>query len=333
MNVDDLIWGCRSALQKAIRRRDLDLAHTAFNLLWSEKEHRNWLQWRMATLVMEEAWQMSGELAEFLDSETNSEKDWRRFVYKLTLCSKSKDAMGLWFLPYYHNALQSKEMELVSFWINRMVQGEPSSIADGIFEECIGTIVAGEPLSHYEKAAIKVLRKRIDMGGMFVDRCFCLSGMILIAMRGLRKDDILLDIKAGKEKWLKRVNRRDKPRTINLPWYVFDKHTRVGMAAIKIFMEHKAAKYPGLTEEKFRSIWFYIESAYSPIDSLCLKPKEDYYTAFDSIYWLPLLNRELRYSHNGPKKVKKIWDSKMRKQIRVIVEEVLESRDNKNEIA
>ena len=210
-----------------------------------------------------------------------------------------------------------------------MAQGELSSIADGIFEECVNTVAMGEPLSHYEKAAIKVLRRRVDMGGMFVDRCFCLSGMILVAMRGLCKEDILLDVKAGKEKWLKRVNGRDKPKTVNLPWYVFDKHTRVGMAAIEIFMKHKVDEYPGLTKEKLKSIWFYIESAYSPIGSLRLKPKEDYYTAFDSVYWLPLLNKELRYSHNGPKKVKKIWDSKMRKQIRVIVEEVLESRGNK----
>jgi hypothetical protein len=122
MNDADFTYGCRSAIQKGIRRGDLDLVHTCFEELWAEKSQRNWLMWRATTLVMEEAWQMIGEYGELLASGSKEENDWRKFLYRLCFATKSKDAMGLMFLVNReHKALTEMahpEMEEMVLWYN-----------------------------------------------------------------------------------------------------------------------------------------------------------------------------------------------------------------------
>jgi hypothetical protein len=76
MKREDELFGARSGIQKAIRRGDIDLAKTCFDLLWSEKSHQTWLKWRITVLVNEESWWLIGELSDFLSLKTAEEKDW-----------------------------------------------------------------------------------------------------------------------------------------------------------------------------------------------------------------------------------------------------------------
>jgi hypothetical protein len=47
------ISGCRSGIQKAVRRGDLDLAKTCFDVLWNSREERSWFKWRLPVIVAE----------------------------------------------------------------------------------------------------------------------------------------------------------------------------------------------------------------------------------------------------------------------------------------
>lgn len=91
LSPSDFLYGCRSGIQKAIRRGDLPLAKQCFDALWANKAQRAWLKWRTVAIVQEECSYYLGELAEFLEKKSDDEREWRRIFYEVTLTLKNKD--------------------------------------------------------------------------------------------------------------------------------------------------------------------------------------------------------------------------------------------------
>ena len=329
MRDDDFVFGCRSAIQKAIRRGDLNLAKTAFDALWADKTHRNWLKWRLPILVVEEALHLTGELAEFLTEHgtDNNEKAWKKFIYTVTISLKSKDAVGIRFFALNPDKIQymTEELKVVTSWINPDTPALDQAVA--LFDACMKM----RKLTQYEVRAINCLKERIFKGGMEGDKSFCLAGMILITLRGLDADEVKKqvahDVKVYKEK------NGAIPKTINLPWYVFDKHTQLGKMAFRIFMKRKAAQAGIPDEDVLWRLWFFSESAKTPAYLLKIQDfdavEEGRATVFDSIYWIPELNEQLPFDNYTPKQAKRIWDEEIAKEISNIINWCIEKRAEK----
>jgi hypothetical protein len=329
MNDDDFLYGCRSGIQKAIRRGDLDLARTAFDTLWKDQKQRSWLKWRMTVLVEEDAWQMIGELAQFLntvDKEEDEEKAWRRFTYQLVLAPKSKDTEALLYMAMKTKEQTTEHPELEAMRRCLRSSTEPSEAGRALMNrwEADGT---WKRLSKYEQDAITLLHRRLGLGGMLLDRKACLSCMILVVSRGLNEKIIKASVELGLKSWVKKNGKR-KPRLVNLDWYVFDMHTVVGKMAMSIFMKNKASKFKGLTKEKLDDIWFYLESAIIP-DAL-FRPKkyhqEAKLNAFESMWWPMLLDFDLAFGDNSSAAVRRIWEDTMKQEMHNLVDWCLNKR-------
>ena len=91
---DDLTFGSRSGIQKAVRRGDLDLVKTCLDVLWDIPAQSNWLKWRVYTIVIEEAPYMAGELSKVVNSEA-TKQDWYKFFFSLALVPKAKEHIAL----------------------------------------------------------------------------------------------------------------------------------------------------------------------------------------------------------------------------------------------
>ncbi len=324
---DDFLYGSRSGIQKAIRRCDLDLAMTCFDALWSEKSHRNWLMWRAPILCVEDAWQMIGEYAQLKESGSKEEKDWRKFIYSVTLASKSTDAGGLWVVVKDQPNLGDihPEYEAGHAWWSQC-NDNPQMVVDELYDACLEV----REYSDYELAALKAMRDRCKMGGMWGDQCMQITGLVLLSARELIQKEVKVDIKKGANKWKARTG-RDKPKTVDIPWYCFDMHTQAGKIATSIFMKHKAKKYD-IDKEQFLTIWFYLESSHYPKGTLIWVPKFDYdkkFTVFETGWWLPHLKHILAIGKKTPKQTKKMWKNGMRGDIEGAVNWILEKRASK----
>lgn len=333
MKDSDFTYGCRSGIQKAIRRGNLDLAKTCFDALWADKEHQNWLKWRAPILVAEEAWYFGGMLHELVTSDhVDEEKDWRRFIYKLTTAVKNKDACGLYDVsamlrseepPEALNGLDSQEVEAMVFWMDE-ADGNPNGIAD---EACEACEVGRADISDYEKGALNVFRRRMKSGGMFVDRWLCLAAMVLVVSRGIEKEAVEKAAADGVSHWAAEAGGR-KPRTVNLPWYVFDMHTAPGKMALAIFMKNHAKRVRIESKEDFEELWFVRESGFVPNSMVRTAENEDKATFLDTV-WVRLAEREkekLRFG--GRSTADRLW-KRSYPEISSIVRWCLEKREER----
>jgi len=264
MKMDTYVFGCRSGIQKAIRRGHLDLAKVSFDALWKDKKQRSWLKWRVRTLVAEEAWQMMGELAELLSTKGVGEPEWRQFLYSLTLSVKSKDGAGLWHMADLvangkRQDLQIlEEVKVAAKWLHR-AGDDPKSVADEILEE----LLAYREMSPYEQAAMVEYNKRLKMGGMVGDQYCCIPCMVLVAVRGIDLDTVKKGVAQGMKRWKGLCGDR-KPQDVLLPWYIFDFHTRHGKMALRVFMKQKAEDFGFEKVADFKKFWFFMESGFVP---------------------------------------------------------------------
>lgn len=331
---DDLLYGARSGIQKGIRRGDLDLVKTCFDILWVDKTQRNWLKWRLTVLVFEECWPMLGELHEFYEVKPKEEKQYRKFIYQLALATKSKDAPYQMLITAPAKLFTSEqwrhyELQNVKLLHDQIEDNDPATVVDSLYEETVVQSPRGK-ISNYEKNAIRLLRKRVSMGGMLGDRMSCLSVMMLISFRGLNKKVIQADIKQGAKRWYKRVGQVRQPKTIQMPWYVFDMHTQAGKIGGRIFEKNKLSKYKGLDAEKFYSIWFFCESA--KMESSLIRWKIDdfdlgsRFDPYDTAWWIPLMKYALMYGKYSAKDVKIKWDKVMQEEVKGGVEWILNKR-------
>lgn len=314
----NLQYGCHSAIQKAIRRRDLDLTKTAFDVLWNDAKHRSWLKWRLTVLVQEEAWYYLGALSEFLAKKTDDEREWRKFIYTLTIIPKMKDAGALSVtavtLPPQED--DHEELKIVREYIEK-AKGDPASVVDEVFEDCAKTC------SEYEKNALRILRVRATKGGMLCDRYCSLAAMVLIAKRGLVKEEIDSYVKEALSVWTTNFNRQ--PQMAELPWFVFDMHTAIGQLAFDVFMKRRASHYPGMTKELFDNIWFFMESGFTPNVAISYADVKEP-TPFQTIHWVPLVRRSIPYGEMSAKEVSIQWREKLKWDVKALVEWALEKR-------
>lgn len=321
MKIDDLMYGSHSGIQKAIRRGDLDLAKTCFDLMWSEKQHRSWLQWRFVILVEEEMWWMLGEASKFLkEKESKSPDDWKKFIYKLCLLPKSKDTESLFELSRKGD-FDHKEMEEMLFWKGVLDETGMASASDELMQDIRDGRYGDK--SEYELNAVRISKHRANSGGMAGDKTACFATMLLIAMRGLKQDDVEDYISDSLKK--KKIARQ--PRTVELPWYVFDMHTTIGKMAMSIFMKHHAEKFD-IDKDGLDGLWFCLESAKIPPEDLPLVKYSDDAkpTAFESMWWPLAVRDEIQFADNSAKQAKALWDSKIGTEIQSIVNWCIEKR-------
>jgi len=268
-----------------------------------------------------------GEFTNFIKEKPTEEVEWRKLIYRLTVMTKQKDAC-IWDLAERSGDdprfMEIPEYQLMREWQKQVVDNNPASIADPM---CESLSYGMEP---YEKEALEVLRVRAKGGGMLDDRFWCLAAMVLIKMRGIDQEAIKEDLVEGLKKWQKRTGRK-KPRTVNLPWYVFDMHTQAGGYATNIFMKNKAAKYEGLDRKKFKDVWFSFESgkiANYLINWTALKEDPG---MMETMWALEDIRQRVAFGKNNPKQAKFQWDNQIRAEIKGAVRWVLEKRDSEEE--
>lgn len=330
---DDYTYGCRSAIQKSIRRGDLDLCKTAFDELWRHKEQRTWLKWRLPILVEEEAWHMAGELSKMTTDPT--EKELRRFIYRLCICTKNKDSHGLLILGYNHGqsayplppSLEGHtEYETIKWLTSRTKGNDPAVLVPFVIDRC--RKVAGRELSEYELAGIQTLADRVPKGGMLGDRHGCLTSMLLIAHRGINEKEIVSDVDQRASEW--RDEHKRKPRKVDLPWYVFDMHTQAGKIALGIFMRnHAKKKWPDLDKDRFSKIWFSFSSGKMSRKITNYIDVTSAPTCFDTMWWIPFLRGYSRLAGHTAKEVSNVWRLSMESEIESCVNWILNKRASK----
>lgn len=311
MTDKDIKYGARSGIQKAIRRGDLNLANTSFDILLSEKAHWQWFKWRLPILVEEEIWYMLGELAELMKSNPTP-IDYKRFIYKVCVANKSKDTAGLYRISELENQIipNNKEVNMMSKYM-KVANNNPVSIVEQIYKECTEL----RQLSEYELDAMKLMRNRTYQGGMLGDRFCCVSSLILITYRGLNKDDITKHIKYAIERYKKKSGNK-LPEKIELPWYIFDMHTMKGKMAKGVFERKFLSNYPQITD--FTRFWFHNESGYIPDYLIKEIGLIDNPTAFDTMYYPIIKSIQLKGTDG-------LW-----KEIQPIIKKLVEWALNKN---
>lgn len=259
------LYGCRSGIQKGVRRGDASVVKTCFDALWGDQEHRKWLLWRIPIMVGEDAWHMAGELYNTQQEVkaaggVAAEKDlWLRFMMRLAIAVKNKDwevmSPELFMESHHPEAVVSQALwEKISAACGK---DKPQLFSrDGILEVIDDTVTWHRPpLNGYEKGAIKAMDSRKYQGGMLGDRWGCIAVMMLVWMRGLNEDEIQQMLEEQKRKFAGTV-----VKTLEtLPWYSFDMHTRPGQMAMRVWI--KRYNPYGLTFEQLDGLWFCIESA------------------------------------------------------------------------
>jgi len=235
MKLDDILFGSRSGIQKAIRRSDLSLARTCFEVLWSNSVHRNWLKWRLPVLVMEEAWYYGGELSSFLSSKPDDVNKWKEFIYYLTLIPKNKDAGAVMSFAKHPSLLSKEEsgglIEDVRKW---MAVGDEKGIDAAV--QGLSSVLLGE-----RSPCLRMKRGCGDFQIQSVfwwyagDRFAFLSAMLLIKHIGINQKVVLRTRNESVGRYTKK-NGAVPPKILKkIPWYSFDMHTQAGIIAMRSF--------------------------------------------------------------------------------------------------
>lgn len=326
-HIETYLYGCRSGIQKAIRRRDLDLLHTTFEALWEgPSSFRHWLIWRTPVLVTEDVWYTIGEYAKLWSQAVNLTPEeqkplYKRFLTRLALLPKSRDAGGLLAMAHHYldSGKEPDHPELVTMMrvVRRIKEAGFRDAADWV-QYCLTTANGGlmdspRKLPPYEQAAVDYLRLRADQQGMFWDMQTYLATMVLIAHRGLVEAEVqeLIDQEVEKA-------RASGPHTLKkvpLPWYVFDMHTRVGLGA----MRQVAPQYENRVDN-FKLLWFQMESA--KLDRFHPVPYKSTPEPgmLDSIWWVEEVRHTgLRSSVLSPQDVARLWKSEIRPKLKEAV--------------
>lgn len=321
MKSDDLIYGARSGIQKAIRRGDLDLAKTCFDLLWSESKHRNWLKWRLPVLGVEECFHLSGEVAKLVmdKDRMKDEKEMRKIVYRMVVSRKARDAVGLSSMRKLKDRLLHDEMVLASKYF-------PKDEKDIDFRKLSASLKRAlkrkNTFSEYEKSTLGMMEFRANIGGMVGDRIMMLMGMILVATRGLDEEKV----REIEQEDLKKY-KVAKPKTIEMPWYVFDRHTQVGKIVLGIFTKKYGERFE-LDKDELWTLFFNCESAKVPDDKISLIDITENPKTTDSMWWGYYLKRVLEGNGRSVEESKRLWKDSISPIMEELTQWLLEARSN-----
>lgn len=330
IGVDAFLWGCRSGIQKAVRRGDAALARLCFDALWEDKLARQWLKWRLAILVVEETFQLVGELAEFSSklnrrnlSQSAEKIAYWKFIHLITCASKSKDAGALSILGVmaheesYQPIVEHSEMA-VATELRGLIEERSLEMALTWLLGHLDSNPIFKKLTRYERAAVDLLSSRALSGGMWGDRKMCVVAIALVALRGLPKKQIQ-----------KSVSALDLPRVEpaeSLPWYVFDMHTRPGKMAVSAFLKNYGQNYGIKLLDQLYNVWFFLESGLVPLSLFPLPDDQTAPTCFDNRWWLDLMKTSLTFSDYTPVELRELWGSELRDKIHSLVHWALSKR-------
>ena len=255
----DFEWGARSAVQKAIRRGDREMARMAAEVLWDEDPH--WLQWRLPAIVPEEVWQLTpvnhAVLKEVESLMRRKQKasarekiiDW---TVELSSYEKNRDPNGLvllvlddwaqkWINDLCLDEFRTNQLSMCREFIARKKAGGDASLFTRLERESAN-------LGEWQSKIVDAAKGRYFAGGMDGDRCMllCLCVMALTEkeLPEAKKTDVQGDWEYynGNGQW---------------PWYVYDMHNARGKRAMNKLLGRDASEE---TKFFFTRIWFALES-------------------------------------------------------------------------
>lgn len=311
MDTESLLWAAKSGIQKAIRRSDLNLAKTCFEVLWKEPKGRSWLKWRLPILVEEEMWYFTPECFKFLKDHSDlknheaKRKPWLKFIYTLCLMPKSKDSEPLYYLAM-SNA-KPPNAEVADF--RKLLKDNAGKSAYDIAKALSQRAMSGDiGLTDYEMAGVELMVTRSKSGGLPTDPWACLSCIYLIYNRGIGEYEVQAKLKEA----YKGVSTKPE-RLMVFPWWIFDMHTRIGKKMIRRFP--LTGELDFMTHDLLEKVVFLFESAYVPrekIDAQDVKAEAD---CFESILWVPYMKNELSGHEKPVKEIKRLWKASIRPKL------------------
>lgn len=240
---------------------------------------------------------MLGELARFIDMRADSqdfgeieEKDWRKFLYQVTLAPKSKDAWALLWLARNTEAQKDEhtELDLMRHWWDWVEGEDPTTAVDAMLESLED--LAEPEFTPYERRAIEIVRARMLMGGMMGDRQALLAVLLLIYTRRLRPPSVKKRMEEGFQ--LYQANSPRRPRTVNLPWFAMDTHTHAGRMALSAFHKHYAPDW--LSKDDAGLIWFLTTSSHVPVGHAHWTAPKAAPKPWESMWWPIYLRTRLQ---------------------------------------
>jgi hypothetical protein len=326
---EDMLYGARSGIQKAIRRGDLNLAKTCFDLLWSDDKQRDWLKWRIGILSIEDVFCMVGETGmahKLKKSYYESETKMRRLVYSLCLAPKNKDAGGLWCVSKAKDVEYDHPEYALGEHVFNLSKTSIDAAARTIYAEMVEAIK--DDMTPYELAALDAMKWRAMAGGMLGDRLMCLYSMPILACRRLNEEQVKDAVSDGAKKWRQKSGLK-KPITVDLPWDAFDMHTYVGKVALGNFMKKKADKF-GVVKHEVTSMWFQLQSAQlAPYLTTYRKIEGSEPTVFENIWRIEDVRLALTTRSHQPAYYKNLWEESIRDELKGFILWLLKQRATK----
>jgi hypothetical protein len=161
------------------------------------------------------------------------------------------------------------------------------------------------------------------MGGKVSDRKMMATAVVLFVHRGLGKREVTELIDDRLSDYLNEKEER-KPRTITLPWYVFDYHTTLGASVLRKFVKEN----PTINAELVRRLWFCVESAYTPPELsehylLSMKTRPE---IWETMWWPRVLVSLLSKKDAKLRSVVVQWNEEMKPRIQELVEWEMDRR-------
>lgn len=321
MTTETRIFGCRSAIQKAIRRGNPALAKMCFDELWKIPDHQKWLTWRLPAIMAEECWYMAADfheiwqMAKEATAEYERKRLWLKIVIRMAITIKNQDASGLAnYVRFYRSGdMEHPEMSVakeIGRIINTKYERRLEKVPTNKLDELLQSIAGRKP-TDYEKRAFAIANWKRYAGGLIEDRWMTIATMILTLMRGLEEPKVNEVIIA------QRAVFKDTPlpSVVPLPWYVFDMHTRAGRLARAVYL--KKENDVAISGEDLDAVWFCCESALvGKLVSPQFKRFEDTPkpTITESIWWPP--RRIAKFSYGG---AMRLWKESIRGKMRDLV--------------
>jgi hypothetical protein len=236
--------GCRGGILAAIRRGDLDLAKTCFDLLWKEPElaGQAWIRWAIPAFICDEVLPLVVRIPDHMDAikqargSQEEERAWRKLIYLATLLPKSRDAMILACFAW-HDSITIRHREISAARQFRSEALDNMSVATHALYDKVKA-ESDEALGR----VYNFMLGRATTGGMMASRIAIATAMLLLHERKAKaaviNEQIDKVVKARTAKFGR------KPKKVVLPWWVFGPETRIGGRVLSILIKDYKDQFP-----------------------------------------------------------------------------------------
>lgn len=323
--------GAKAGIGIALRRGDLDLLKTCFDLLWGTDPislTRSWLRWRLPVFVAHDFVYLMGEFVEFskrmIDQQVvvnskEEERGYRAFLYKLALAKKVRDAPALVGLSVLQGRTVPAEESIIDLefvstysWLHMAQFYEMTGLDEAAHDLYAHLMHEKKPPGFfdagrdpYTKDTVDFLHNMASSAGTHFDRCVALAAMVLWGRRPFPKEKI-------KAEWKEQVRRLlaekpAKPQTVDLPWYVHDPTTEIGQRVLK------KMKDKGVVS----ALWLHAETFKIKKDDMQIKPLHHSVRpdVCDSVWWVPYLQKMLAFEGMTAREAMNLWKTVWRDQV------------------